>query len=254
MPELTFPIFFILFAGGLLAGFVDSIAGGGGLISVPVLLSIGLPPHLALGTNKLQSSFGSFTASINYTRGGLVKIKEITSGILFTAIGAAFGTLTIQQLSADILRSIIPVFLIAAFIFLLVTKNNGTYDQSSKIQPQFFYLLFGLLLGFYDGFFGPGTGSFWMLAFILLMGFNSKKATAHTKWLNFTSNIIALAFFAWQGNVLVIPGLIMAGGQFSGAFLGSRLVLRSGTKLIRFFLLLIIAATITQLLYTTYFS
>ncbi|OJX40592.1 MAG: hypothetical protein BGO78_06305 [Chloroflexi bacterium 44-23] len=254
MTELTLPIIIVLFGGGLLAGFVDSIAGGGGLISVPILLSVGLPPHLALGTNKLQSSFGSLTASLNYSRGGLVKVKQLAGAIIFTAIGAAFGTITIQQLSADVLRTVIPILLLAAFIFLLFSKNNGALDQPPKVKPEIFYVVFGLLLGFYDGFFGPGTGSFWMLAFIILMGFNSKKATAHTKWLNFTSNIIALTFFAWQGNVLVIPGLVMAGGQLSGAFFGSRLVLRSGTKLIRTFLLVVIAATITQLLYTTYFQ
>ena len=206
MPPITIPILLILFAGGFMAGFVDSIAGGGGIISLPVLLSVGLPPHFALGTNKFQSSFGSLTASINYYRGGLVKLKDLGWGILFTAIGAATGTLMIQQLSQALLQYLIPVLLLVVFLIFLFSKNLGYKDQQEKIQPKIFYLIFGLLIGFYDGFFGPGTGNFWMLAFVFLLGFNLKKATAHTKWVNFTSNIVALTFFAIGGKVLVLEG------------------------------------------------
>lgn len=254
MPPITIPILLILFAGGFMAGFVDSIAGGGGIISLPVLLSVGLPPHFALGTNKFQSSFGSLTASINYYRGGLVKLKDLGWGILFTAIGAATGTLMIQQLSQALLQYLIPVLLLVVFLIFLFSKNLGYKDQQEKIQPKIFYLIFGLLIGFYDGFFGPGTGNFWMLAFVFLLGFNLKKATAHTKWVNFTSNIVALTFFAIGGKVLVLPGLVMAGGQLTGAFLGSKLVLKSGVKFIRAFFLLVTAATIIRLIYTTFFQ
>ncbi|HSM25001.1 MAG TPA: TSUP family transporter [Anaerolineaceae bacterium] len=254
MPELTPLILLILFAGGFMAGFVDSIAGGGGIISLPILLSVGLPPHFALGTNKFQSSFGSLTASINYYRSGLVKLKDLGWGILFTAIGATFGTLSIQQLSQSFLQYLIPILLLIVFIIVLVSKNLGVKDQQEIIRPKLFYFLFGLAMGFYDGFFGPGTGNFWMLAFVFLLGFNLKKATAHTKWVNFTSNIIALIFFAIGGKVLVIPGMVMAGGQLSGAYLGSKLVIRSGTRFIRTFFLLITAATILRLIYTTFFQ
>lgn len=254
MPPITIPILLILFAGGFMAGFVDSIAGGGGIISLPVLLSVGLPPHFALGTNKFQSSFGSLTASINYYRGGLVKLKDLGWGILFTAIGAATGTLMIQQLSQALLQYLIPILLLVVFLIFLFSKNLGYKDQQEKIQPKIFYLIFGLLIGFYDGFFGPGTGNFWMLAFVFLLGFNLKKATAHTKWVNFTSNIVALTFFAIGGKVLVLPGLVMAGGQLTGAFLGSKLVLKSGVKFIRAFFLLVTAATIIRLIYTTFFQ
>jgi uncharacterized membrane protein YfcA len=254
MPELSFPIILILFAGGLLSGFIDSIAGGGGIISVPVLLSVGIPPHFALGTNKLQSSFGSLIAALNYTRGGLVKLKAVGVGILFTAIGAAVGTVTIQLLSQDLLNIIIPFMLLAVFIFMLFSKNLGNTDRQPKMRKKIYFLIFGLLLGFYDGFFGPGTGSFWILAFVLLLGYNMKKATASTKWLNFTSNIIALLFFTIGGKVLLAPGLIMAVGQFSGAFLGSKLVLRSGVKFVRIFFLIVTAGTILRLIYTTLLS
>lgn len=252
MPQFTLPILLILFAGGFMAGFVDSIAGGGGIISLPILLSVGLPPHYALGTNKFQSSFGSLMASINYYRGGLVQAKKLIPGIFFTAIGAASGTLAIQQLSQQLLQYLIPILLVIVFVIVLVSKNLGINDQVEKIKPNLFFLIFGLSLGFYDGFFGPGTGNFWMLAFVFLLGFNMKKATAHTKWVNFTSNIVALIFFAIGGKIMVIPGLAMAAGQLSGAFLGSKLVLRSGVKFIRAFFLVVTAATILRLIYTTF--
>ena len=235
-----------------MAGFVDSIAGGGGIISLPVLLSVGLPPHFALGTNKFQSSFGSLMASINYYRGGLVKVKKMGWGIFFTAIGATIGTLAIQQLSQDILQYLIPILLLIVFLIVLISKNLGMKDQVGKLNPNLFFLIFGLLLGFYDGFFGPGTGNFWMLAFVFLLGFNLKKATAHTKLVNFTSNIVSLIFFAIGGKILIIPGLAMAAGQLSGAFLGSKLVLRSGARFIRAFFLVVTAATIIRLIYTTF--
>ena len=254
MPQLTLPILLVLFAGGFMAGFVNSISGGGGIISVPILLSVGIPPHFALGTNKLQSSFGSLTASINYYRGGLIKLKDLGWGIFFTAIGAAIGTLSIQQLSQSLLQYLIPVLLLVVFLMVLFSRNLGIKDQREKIPPKLFYLIFGLLLGFYDGFFGPGTGNFWMLGFVFFLGYNLKKATAQTKWVNFTSNIVALTFFAIGGKVLLLPGLIMAGGQLSGAFLGSRLVLRSGAKFIRAFFLLVTAATILRLIYTSFFQ
>ncbi|PKO19236.1 MAG: hypothetical protein CVU39_01410 [Chloroflexi bacterium HGW-Chloroflexi-10] len=254
LPDFSFPIFLILFAGGFFSGLVDSIAGGGGLISVPVLLSVGLPPHFALGTNKLQSSFGSLIASLNYTRGGLVKIREVAFGILFTAIGAAVGTFTIQLISKEILQYLIPFMLLVILIFSLFFKEMGLRDTQAKMHARLFFVLFGLLLGFYDGFFGPGTGNFWLIAYVLLLGFNLKKANAYTKWVNFTSNIVALVIFAIGGKVLWLPGLIMAAGQFCGAFLGSHMVLRSGVKFIRFFFLIVTGATILRLLYTTFFQ
>ncbi len=254
MLQFTIPILIILFAGGFMAGFVDSIAGGGGIISVPILLSVGLPPHLALGTNKLQSTFGSFMASINYSRGGLVKVKELGLGILLTAIGAMAGTLAVQQIPQSFLEYLIPILLLLIFMIMLISKNFGMEDQKPRWPARLFYLVFGLGIGFFDGFFGPGTGTFWMMAFVFLLGFNLKKATAHTKWMNFTSNVISLIFFALGGKVLILPGLTMAVGQLSGAFLGSKLVLRSSTKFIRIFFLLVTAATIIRLIYTSFFS
>jgi hypothetical protein len=252
MDPLSVPTILLLAAGGLCAGFVDSIAGGGGMIALPVLLTAGLPPHLALGTNKLQSSFGSLTAALNYTRKGLVRPREMVWGIVATALGAALGTLAIQLVSATLLTGIIPVMLAAVFLYTLFSPDLGYSDTAARLKKNLFYLTMGLPLGFYDGFFGPGTGSFWALAFVLLLGFNLKKATAHTKITNFTSNIVALIFFLLGGEVVFTAGVIMGVGQVIGAYLGSRLVILRGVGLVRFFLLTVVGLTILKLVVDTY--
>jgi uncharacterized membrane protein YfcA len=242
----------ILFAAALFGGFVDSIAGGGGIITVPVLLAVGLPPHLALGTNKLQASFGSLTAAMNYRRGNMLRFRELLIGIAFTALGAITGTVTVQVISADWLKHIIPILLIAIFIYVLCKPNLGAIQRPHRIAPRLFYLVFGCAIGFYDGFFGPGTGSLWTLAFVLWLGFDLKKATAHTKALNFTSNIVALVAFFLGGYVLIVAGVIMGIGQVLGAYTGSHLVLKRGTRFVRFFFLSVVALTVGKLLWSTY--
>ncbi|MBN1930206.1 MAG: TSUP family transporter [Desulfobacterales bacterium] len=253
MDLLSWHIYIILWFAGLLAGFVDSIAGGGGLISLSALLSVGIPPHLALGTNKLQSSFGSFTAAMNYSRNGLVSFRDILPGIVFTAIGASLGTIAIQHITADILKHIIPGLLFAIFLFILFSPELGTKDQIAKIRESLFYGIFGLVLGFYDGFFGPGTGTFWAMGFVLILGLNLKRATAYTKVVNFTSNIISLIVFILGNHVLFIAGMVMGIGQAMGAVMGSNLVVIRGIRFIRVFLLTVVALTIMNLIYTTYF-
>ncbi len=252
MDALSYSALFFLWLAGLLAGFVDSIAGGGGIISLPALLATGMPPHLALGTNKLQGSFGSLTAAVNYTRKGLVDLREIPLGIVFTALGALAGTVTVQILSADFLRHIILFLLIAVFIYTLLSPELGSVDRQPKMTAPLFFGLAGMMLGFYDGFFGPGTGSFWTIALVLMLGLNLKKATAHTKIFNFTSNIVALVAFFIGGNVVLSAGLLMGVGQMCGAFLGSRLVIERGTGFVRIFFLVVVAATVIKLVYSTY--
>lgn len=242
----------ILWLAGLLAGFVDSIAGGGGIISLPALLATGMPPHLALGTNKLQGTFGSMTAALNYTRKGLVNLQEIPAGVIFTAAGALAGTLTVQVLSADFLRHVILLLLLGVFLYTLFSPDLGRLDRRPSLGAPVFYGCTGLALGFYDGFFGPGTGSFWTIALVMGLGLNLTKATAHTKLFNFTSNVVALAAFFAAQKVVVSAGLLMGAGQMLGAFLGSRLVIRKGTGFVRVFFLMVVAATIIKLGYATY--
>ena len=253
MTSLSISTYLFLGIAGFSAGFVDSIAGGGGLIALPALISAGFPPHLALGTNKLQGTFGTFTSTLNYAHKGLVRLKETILGVVYTAIGAGIGTLTIQHISADFLNTIIPLLLLAVFIYLLFSPQLGMHESASLLSPHLFYLIFGLLLGFYDGFFGPGTGSFWMMVFVMLVGINLTKATAHTKVMNFTSNIVALFFFAMGNNVVYVAGIIMGIGQMLGAYTGSNLVVLKGVKFVRIFFLTVIGLTVLKLMVSVYF-
>ena len=251
--EITVITGLIMAATGFLAGFVDSIAGGGGIITVPVLLALGLPPHLALGTNKLQASFGSITSTVRYYRKRLFTLRETWPGLVFTIIGAAIGTILIQLINADLLMKAIPVFLLAVFLYTLFSPQLGAEDRQVNMSKILFFPLAGILLGFYDGFFGPGTGSFWTIALVVLYGLNLKKATGTTKVMNFTSNIVSLAVFMIGGKVMFLAGLIMGTGQIFGAWAGSHMVIRHSTKFIRIFFLIVVGATITKIIWSEFF-
>jgi len=250
--ELSALKLLLLFLAALTAGFVDSIAGGGGLITVPALLAVGIPPHLARGTNKVQSSFGSSTAMVRYAGSGLVAKDCVPRGILATLIGAAAGTMLIQVLPADILKRIIPFVLSAVFLYTLFSPDLGKEKRKARLALGLFYPLAGLILGFYDGFFGPGTGSLWTIGLIGLVGYDLKTDTANTKITNFTSNLVSLTVFVIGGNVLWLPGLIMGSGQVAGAWAGSHLVINKGTRFIRIFFLSVVALTILRLFYQVY--
>jgi hypothetical protein len=249
LPLWAYPL---LFATGFSAGLVDSIAGGGGIISVPVLLNFGLPPQLALGTNKFQASFGSVAASWRYLRRGLVDLRACRAGIAFTLVGALLGAWAVQRMDTRLLEKAIPVLLAAIVIYLLFQPQSGLEDQPPRLGQAAFYVLFGLGLGFYDGFFGPGTGSFWAIAFVLLLGQNLTRATAHTKVMNATSNLASLALFAAAGLIDLRAGLAMAVGQVAGARLGAGLVVRRGARFVRPAFLLMAALTILRLLWINF--
>lgn len=252
MIEFELYYYAIFLAAGFLAGFVDSIAGGGGIITVPVLLASGMPPHIALATNKLQSSFGSFTASLNFIKKGLVSLKDVYMGIIFTFIGACLGTYSILLVDASLLSKIIPIMLVIIFLYTFFTPKLGKEDRHHILKPNLFYLIFGISIGFYDGFFGPGTGSFWTIAIVTLLGLNLKSATAQTKIMNFTSNIVSLGVFIIGGQVLWLVGILMGVGQILGAYIGSSLVVKKDVAFIRVFFLCIVGITILKLIYDSY--
>jgi len=240
-PLLLLPL---LFATGLVAGLIDAIAGGGGLITIPVLLSAGLPPRIALGTNKLQASFGSGSAMLAFVRSGTVRLHDCRIGVAFTAIGAVLGTTTVQKLDPGLLRQFIPLLLVAIVLYTLLTPRLGYEDIHPRLAPGSFYFSLGLILGFYDGFLGPGTGSFWVVALMLGLGFNMLKATGYTKVMNFTSNAASLAMFIYGGSVLWREGLFMGAGQFVGARIGARIVMRKGVRFIKpVFIAMVLAIT-----------
>jgi len=244
---------YVLFLGtGALAGLVDSIAGGGGLITLPVALAFGMPPKIALGTNKFQASFGSFTAAYYYIRHRVVDLRAMRGGIFFTFLGAAAGTWAVQHVGSDLLGRIIPFFLVAIVIYTVVTPRFGELDSKPRLPFNFFFAGAGLALGFYDGFFGPGVGSFWAIAIMLGVGMNLMKSTGATKVMNFTSNIVSLALFLAAGYVWFAPGISMALGQVIGARLGSAMAVRRGAAIIRPIYIAIVLATTLKLLYNLY--
>lgn len=235
MPELqlSLEILLILFITGMVAGMVDAIAGGGGLIALPALLATGMPPIQALATNKLQGSFGTFSSSLYFIKNGLISLKKTRFMIACTFIGSASGTLMVQRISTDSLASVIPLLLIGIALYFLLSPSISDKERSAHISNGLFSLSIGFGIGFYDGFFGPGAGSFFAIGFVGLLGYGLTKATAHTKILNLTSNIASLGFFALSGSVIWSIGLTMGVGQLIGARIGARLVVRRGVTLIR---------------------
>jgi len=223
----------LLVLAAVAAGLVDAIAGGGGLIALPALLWAGIPPLQALATNKLQGSFGTATASFNFIRRGEIRVRPMLVPIICTFAGSAAGTLAVQHLASDWLEQIVPLLLIGFALYFLFSPRIGDRDARQHLHENLFGLSIGLGVGFYDGFFGPGTGTFFAAAFVLLLGYNLRRATAGTKLLNFTSNIASLLFFAWGGHVLWLVGLSMGLGQALGAWIGSHLVIRHGAVVIR---------------------
>lgn len=222
-----------LFFTGFLAGFVDTLAGGGGLITVPVLISMGIEPQCALGTNKLQASFGSGSATMNFILEREINVKECLLGVTLTFTGSAIGTIVVQQISSNFLRLIIPLLLFCIAIYSLLNPTIGIKERKPKMSKKMFYLAFSLTLGFYDGFFGPGTGSFWAMAYILFLGYDLRRATYYTKLMNFTSNIASLLFFIFGKKVYYSVGLTMAAGQILGAKIGSKLIIKKGATFIK---------------------
>ncbi|HYD98706.1 MAG TPA: TSUP family transporter [Alphaproteobacteria bacterium] len=250
MVSESFEVLALLFAVAGLAGFIDSIAGGGGLLVLPALFTAGLPPQAVLATSKLQASFGSLSASLAFIRAGAVDLRAMAPAIAATFVGSTAGALLIAWLDPEFLRDLIPLLLIAIAVYMLVSPRIGEIDAHQRLGFLPFSLGMGLLLGFYDGFFGPGTGSFWAIAFVVLLGYNLKKATAHTKIVNFTSNIAALIVLALGGHVWWTIGLVMAAGQFLGAQLGARMVMSKGTALVKPMLVTMSLLITARIIYT----
>lgn len=244
----------LLFLAALAAGFVDSIAGGGGLITIPALLSCGIDPQSTLGTNKLQATFGSGTATWHYAEAGTVELRDCTRSFLVTFVAAALGALAVQQVGPEFLRKAIPILLVVVAVYLVLKPQLGERDLHARMPRPAFDLTFGLLIGFYDGFFGPGTGTFWAMAYVLGQGFNLTKATGYTKVMNFASNLSSLLLFILGGKVLFLVGLLMGSGQLLGARLGSRMVITRGTRFIRPVFLTVVFALILKLLFDAYFK
>ena len=227
--DLLATLFFV----ALLAGFVDSIAGGGGLMTIPALLWAGLGPLESLATNKAQAVFGSGMATLNFIHKGQVDLGPAAFAVACTFVGSAGGALLVRYLDGALLGRLIPLLLIGFALYFLVSPRVSDLDSRQRLGAKGFALTVGLGVGFYDGFFGPGAGTFFAMGYVALLGYNLRRATAHTKLLNFTSNLAALLIFLPGGQIRWQIAAVMGAGQLLGAWLGSHLVLRHGAALVR---------------------
>jgi len=246
---MTWETIALLFLAGLSAGFIDAIAGGGGLISVPALLWAGLPPQMALGTNKMQSSWGTMMAVRRYARAGLVAWPEVRLAVMVTFASATLGTWTLTKVSNDILKLIVPWMLIGAALYVLISPRLGKHASRFRLGATAFALLAGAVLGFYDGFFGPGTGAFWTIACLTLAGLELTRATAFTKVVNLTSNLASLLVFVFSGMVNYQFASAMIAGQLLGGRLGAGMAVRHGAPFIRIVFIAVVLAMVVKLLW-----
>lgn len=238
----------LLFGTGLFAGTVDAVAGGGGLISLPVLLALGISPAMALGTNKLQTTVGTSIATASYYKHGLISLRLIYKGLFFGFVGAVLGAILAQKINADILAKIIPFILAVVLIYTLFSPKLGKMPGKPLLSEQWFYAVFGFGLGFYDGFLGPGTGSFWLFSLLFFLRYDLLKSAAYTKIFNLKSNIIATVCFAIGHHIDYKIALCMMMGQIMGGRIGALFAIRSGAVFIRPLFIAVVTTTITILI------
>lgn len=234
------------------AGTVDAIAGGGGLITLPALLAAGLPPHVALGTNKGQSVWGSGAALVAFWRAGRVDKKQAAIAFPLGLLGAVLGAGLVLLVDREALRPIVIGLLIAAATLLVIKKPSRDEDDIPP-EKRARYLAIAAALAFviggYDGFFGPGTGTFLIVGFVALCGKSMTRATADAKVVNFASNLASVSAFGIAGTVAWKIALPMAAGQLAGGIVGARLAIKGGTKLIRMMVLVVSGALVAKLLW-----
>ena len=249
MLELSLFTTILLIVTAFVAGFISSMAGAGGLITLPVLLWAGLPPLYALGTNKVQSTVGTLVSTLNFFRSGYLRPSEIILALLMTLSGSAVGTALVQQLSNEVLTRLIPVLLIAIALYFVFSPRAGDTDsEPGRFSVGIFTWLVAPIMGFYGGFFGPGTGSILPFLFVSLCGYNLRKATAHTKAMVLTINGVSACLFAFGGHVLWVLALMMAMAQMVGAFLGSSLVISRGASMVQPVIVVVTVALSIKLL------
>jgi uncharacterized membrane protein YfcA len=225
----------VLSAVALVAGTVDAIAGGGGLLTVPALLAAGLPPHLALATNKGQSVFGSFAAMVRFARAGLVDARRARIAFPAGLLGSLLGAAAVLVVPPEALRPLVLALLAAAALFVGLRRPGSVplAPAPARRGAPAIAAAIALAIGAYDGFFGPGTGTFLIVAFVALLGDGLARASASAKVVNFASNLAALALFASRGVVVWRIALPMAAAQLAGGWIGAHLAVRRGDALVR---------------------
>lgn len=249
------PLTLAILAGvAFLAGFIDAIAGGGGLLTIPALLTAGLPPHLVLGTNKLCATFGSGTASFTFYKRNLFTPRQWRPALLSTFAGALLGALLAHWLPAAWLNQMLPVVVFACGLYLLFSRTPDAPLLAEAAIPQGRQWPHGLSLGFYDGVAGPGTGAFWTVSGLLLYPLDLLKASGVARTMNFVSNATALGVFIVAGQVAWVLGISMGLALMAGAFFGARTAIRGGARFIRPVFILVVLALTARLAWQHWFG
>ncbi|HEX4985913.1 MAG TPA: TSUP family transporter [Burkholderiales bacterium] len=244
----------LLCAFAFLAGFVDAIAGGGGLIQVPALFAFfpSAPPAILLGTNKLVAVTGTTLATLRYLWSVPVSWKQVVPAMTISGVAAMGGAKTVMLLNPGAARPILLVLLIAMVAYALVRPALGQSDGSTEKLPSALLYLTAALFGFYDGFFGPGAGSVLMFVLARFFGYGFLRAAATTKLLNLSSNFCSLLLFLATGNVLYLVALPMAACNVVGGFTGAHLAVRLGNRFIRWIFMIVCLALIAKLVADLY--
>jgi len=239
---MTITYYLLFCATGFGAGLIDAIAGGGGLVALPVLLSTGVPPLSALGTNRLQSAVGEIVAMTHFLRSGQLKLKTVAWILFFVVIGSSIGTISVQTLHNQFLDKLIPFLLLALILYSLLSKRLFIQQEKPKLSPLWFAGIFGVAIGAYNGFLGPGTGAIWTSCFVFFLALDAQQAVMRTKPVNIMGNLISVFWFVLQDHVIYSIALAMAIGQILGASIGARLVLSRGSRFVQiaFFVVVIL--------------
>lgn len=241
----------LLCAFSLLAGFVDAVVGGGGLIQLPAVLILlpGVPLPTLLGTNKFASFFGTSMAVQRYARHVSIDWRTVAPTAIAAGVFAFIGSRAVTLLNPAVLRPLVLVLLIAVAIYVFLVKELGLIHRPKHAPDKARWIGMGIgaAIGFYDGFLGPGTGSFLIFAFVGIFGFDFLAASASAKAVNWSTNIASLLYFTMHGNVLYGYGLAMAASNVLGATLGTRLAIAKGSRFVRVFFLVIVCALIAKL-------
>jgi uncharacterized membrane protein YfcA len=243
--------YLFLIVAGFFAGLVDSMAGGGGLISLPALVAAGVPPHIALGTNKLQSCLGTMVGTSRFLKRGLIVLPVALPAAILSALGSLAGSRTALALSSEHLMALIPPLIVLVGLITFLRRGFGNEDHFGAASAKEIFLAsaIGFVIGFYDGFFGPGTGSFLVFLFVALLHFGFLRANAAAKLVNLGSNVAALISFALAGKILLVAGLAMAAANIAGNLVGAGLAIRKGSALIKPVFGLVLAALLVKIVF-----
>lgn len=256
--EISAEILVLLCAFAFLAGFIDSVVGGGGLIQVPALLVLlpGVPPATVFGTNKFSSVWGTLAATIQYLRKIPLEWRATLPAALMALIFGYAGAWTVARVDTGFLRPLVLILLLAVLVYTLWKKDFGQLHapRLNPRQQRWLGLLVGAAIGFYDGFFGPGTGSFLIFAFVGLFGFSFLAASASAKVVNLITNSAALGFFLFHGHVIYAAAAPMALFNVAGATLGARMAIKKGSGFVRLLFIGIVSLLLLRYAYDVFFS